>query len=182
MDRDMVNMEKRIKFNVLEIQENFENYVDKKDTTWSCLEGLKAHAKLVSLGESMDRDMVNMETDQVELCRFLYKLHFQQLLLLESYTKLLQLLSGAASSSGVVDLSIEVAAVRSSLLSALSDTLTPPGSPARAASPEARSRTESPDPEEKPDDSGVDSPTPKATSGSPTPKQPSPTTTGPNSP
>ena len=85
----------RIKFNVLEIQENFENYVDKKDTTWSCLEGLKAHAKLVSLGESMDRDMVNMETDQVELCRFLYKLHFQQLLLLESYTKLLQLLSGA---------------------------------------------------------------------------------------
>ena len=68
---------------MVEIQENFENYVDKKDTTWSCLEGLKAHAKLVSLGESMDRDMVNMETDQVELCRFLYKLHFQQLLLLE---------------------------------------------------------------------------------------------------
>ena len=32
-----------------------------------------------------------METDQVDLCRCLYKLHFQQLLLLESYTKLLQL-------------------------------------------------------------------------------------------
>ena len=70
--------------NVLEIQENFENYVDKKDTTWSCLEGLKAHAKLVSLGETIDA-FANMDTDQVELCRFLYKLHFQQLLLLERH-------------------------------------------------------------------------------------------------
>ena len=60
----------RIKFNVLEIQENFENYVDKKDTTWSCLEGLKAHVKLVSLGEGESLETcVNMETDQVELCR-----------------------------------------------------------------------------------------------------------------
>merc|ERR550532_958961 len=171
----------RIKFNVLEIQENFENYVDKKDTTLACLEGLKAHVKLVSLGENVE-SCVNMEGDQVELCRYLYKLHFQQLLLLESYTKLLQLLSGAASSSGVVDLSEEVAGVRSSLLGALSDTLTPPGSPARAASPEVRSTTESPETEEKPADSGVDSPTPKATNGSPTPKQSSPITTSPSSP
>merc|ERR1719507_1382188 len=153
----------------------------KKDTTLSCLEALKAHVKLLSMGDSVDSG-TNLEADQVELCRFLYKLHFQQLLLLESYTKLLQLLSGAASSSGVVDLSSEVAAVRSSLLGALSDTLTPPGSPARAASPEVRSTTESPETEEKPADSGVDSPTPKATSGSPTPKQSSPITTSPSSP
>jgi len=167
------HLTERIKFNVLEIQENFDNYVDKKDTTLSCLEALKAHVKLLSMGDSVDSG-TNLEADQVELCRFLYKLHFQQLLLLESYTKLLQLLSGAASSSGVVDLSNEVAAVRSSLLSALSDTLTPPGSPVRAASPEVRSTTESPE-TEKPADSGVDSPTPKATSGSPTPKQSTPT-------
>jgi hypothetical protein len=175
------HLTERIKFNVLEIQENFDNYVDKKDTTLSCLEALKAHVKLLSIGDSVDSG-TNLEADQVELCRFLYKLHFQQLLLLESYTKLLQLLSGAASSSGVVDLSSEVAAVRSSLLGALSDTLTPPGSPARAASPEVRSTTESPETEEKPADSGVDSPTPKATSGSPTPKQSSPITTSPSSP
>merc|ERR1712012_1471617 len=171
----------RIKFNVLEIQENFDNYVDKKDTTWSCLEGLKAHVKLLSMGDSVDSS-TNLEADQVELCRLLYKLHFQQLLLLESYTKLLQLLSGAASSSGVVDLSSEVASVRQSLLGALSDTLTPPGSPGRAVSPEPRSATESPEAEEKTADSGVDSPTPKVTSGSPTPKQSSPTTSSPSSP
>ena len=174
------HLTERIKFNVLEIQENFDNYVDKKDTTLSCLEALKAHVKLLSMGDSVESG-TNLEADQVELCRFLYKLHFQQLLLLESYTKLLQLLSGAASSSGVVDLSSEVAAVRSSLLGALSDTLTPPGSPVRAASPEVRSTTESPETEEKPADSGVDSPTPKAASGSPTPKLSSPITTSPNS-
>jgi len=146
----------RIKFNVLEIQENFDNYVDKKDTTWSCLEGLKAHAKLVSLGESID-SCVNMDGDQVELCRFLYKLHFQQLLLLESYTKLLQLLSGAAGSSAVLDLSDQVAAVRSSLLTALADTLTPPaspghqapGSPARASTPTSPTPRASPPAEEE---------------------------------
>jgi len=157
------HLTERIKFNVLEIQENFDNYIDKKDTTLSCLEGLKAHAKLLSLGESLD-SCTNMEADQVELCRFLYKLHFQQLLLLESYTKLLQLLSGAASSSGVVDLSEEVASVRSSLLAALSDTLTPPGSPVRASSPEVRSNTGSP---EIPDEERKDSPGISSGSGSP---------------
>merc|ERR1712227_1103414 len=141
----------RIKFNVLEIQENFDNYVDKKDTTWSCLEGLKAHAKLVSLGESID-SCVNMDGDQVELCRFLYKLHFQQLLLLESYTKLLQLLSGAAGSSAVLDLSDQVADVRSSLLTALADTLTPPASPPGHQAPGSPARASTPT-----------SPTPRAT-------------------
>ena len=152
------HLTERIKFNVLEIQENFDNYVDKKETTLSCLEGLKAHAKLLSLGESLDHS-TNLEADQVELCRFLYKLHFQQLLLLESYTKLLQLLSGAASSSGVTDLSSDVAAVRAALLIALSDTLTPPGSPAQLD----RSWTGSPQPEEGREG---DSPTPKVISPS----------------
>ena len=158
----------RIKFNVLEIQENFENFVDKKDTTWSCLEGLKAHVKLVSLGESIDT-CVNLDTDQVELCRFLYKLHFQQLLLLESYTKLLQLLSGAAGSSGVVDLSDQVAAVRANLLTALADTLTPPASPPGHShtAPGSPNRASTPSPETG------DSPTPRA---SPPAEKTTPTT------
>lgn len=128
------HLTERIKFNVLEIQENFDNYVDKKETTVSCLEGLKAHSKLLSLGDLAEA-AGGLEADQVELCRFLYKLHFQQLLLLESYTKLLQLLSGAASGSGVADLSAEVARARSCLLAALSSTLTPPGSPKASCSP-----------------------------------------------
>ena len=78
------------------------------------------------------------------LLRFLYKLHFQQLLLLESYTKLLQLLSGAAGSSGVLDMSDQVAGVRSSLLTALADTLTPPGSPGHGPGTPNRASTPSP--------------------------------------
>ena len=147
----------RIKFNVLEIQENFENYVDKKDTTLACLEGLKAHVKLVSLGENVETCSNldgNLDGNQVELCRFLYKLHFQQLLLLESYTKLLQLLSVAALNSGVFDLSGEVAAVRSSLLTALADTLTPPSSPANLP-PGSPARVSTPS-------ATADSPTPRA--------------------
>jgi len=108
----------KIKFNVLEIQENVENYVDKKDSTMESLDGLKAHQKLLSLGEQMDSSN-NLESDQVELCRFMYKLHFQQLLLLESYTKLLQLLSLAATSSCITDLSQEVNSLRLSLLNSL---------------------------------------------------------------
>lgn len=160
------HLTERIKFNVLEIQENFDNYVDKKETTLSCLEGLKAHAKLIALGESLD-SCTNLEADQVELCRFLYKLHFQQLLLLESYTKLLQLLSGAAASSGVADRSSEVASVRVALLAALSDTLTPPGSPAQGRT---SSRTGSVGEEGssggEEERGGGDSPTPKVTSPS----------------
>ena len=110
----------KIKFNVLEIQENIENYVDKKNITLSCLEGLKAHAKLLSLGVSLD-SCTNMESDQVELFWFLYKLHFQQLLLQESYSRLL------ASINGVADLSEEVAGVMNNLLTSLADTLSQPG-------------------------------------------------------
>ena len=93
---------------------------------------------------------------QVELCRFLYKLHFQQLLLLESYTKLLQLLSGAAGTSGVADLSSRVAGARAALLTALADTLTPPSSPAVPACPGSPARASTPSP------ACGDSPTPRA--------------------
>merc|ERR1719402_695448 len=57
----------RMKFNVLEIQENFENYVDKKDAATECLEGLKAHLKLISLGEQVDTGN-SIESDELELC------------------------------------------------------------------------------------------------------------------
>ena len=48
----------------------------------------------MSLGEQMADYPVNgMEVDQVDLCRYLYKLHFQLLMFLESFSKLLRLVS-----------------------------------------------------------------------------------------
>jgi len=44
---------------------------------------------LVSLGEQMGN--CNIDNEQVDLCRCLYKLHFQLMLILDSFTKLLRL-------------------------------------------------------------------------------------------
>ena len=46
----MFRLPERLKFKVLEMQENLENYVDKKEHAVSCLEGLRAQLKLISLG------------------------------------------------------------------------------------------------------------------------------------
>ncbi len=54
----------------------YQNVMDPQDWFLSCvlslcqcLEGLKAHAKLLSLGESMDSSL-NIQSDKVELCRY----------------------------------------------------------------------------------------------------------------
>ncbi len=57
---------------------------------FQCLDAVKAHQKLVNLGEQLEAEY-NIDTEQVDLCRCLYKLHFQLLLLLESFGKLLRL-------------------------------------------------------------------------------------------
>ncbi len=115
----------RVKFNVLEIQENFENFVDKKEYSLECLEAVKAHEKLVCLGEELAH--YNVDTEQVDLCRCLYKQHFQLLLLLESFSKLLRFVrqsvmaSETAAGGGgpeVLDKSAELAHIRRELLKA----------------------------------------------------------------
>ena len=53
----------------------------KVNFNFKSLNGLKAHHKLLSLGEQLETSSSSsLETDQVDLCRFMYKLHFQQLL------------------------------------------------------------------------------------------------------
>jgi len=104
----------RMKFNILEIQENFENFLDKKEMTFECLDGIKAHQKLVSLGENIGEYPTGMEIDQVDLCRYLYKLHFQLLMFLESFSKLLRLISQSHSDI-TSDKSTEIALIQSEL-------------------------------------------------------------------
>jgi len=135
----------RLKFNVLEIQENFENYVDKKDNALSCLEGLRAQLKLISLGEPVDAS-TNIEMDEVELARYLYRLHFQQLLLLESYTKLLQLLSSTAANSKIQDMSTEVAEMKVGLTEAARGPRSQPSTPNQTTPLRASSPSPSPVP------------------------------------
>ena len=55
-----------------------------------------------------------MDIDQVDLCRYLYKLHFQLLMFLESFSKLLRLISQSHSDI-TCDKSIEVALIQNEL-------------------------------------------------------------------
>ena len=59
-----VRLVERIRFNILEIQENFENFSDKKELSLECLDAVKAHQKLASLGEPLE-DYPNIDTEQV---------------------------------------------------------------------------------------------------------------------
>ena len=52
---------------------------------------MKAHEKLESLGEQLNE--YNIDHEQVDLCKCIYKLHFQLVLMLESFAKLLRLIS-----------------------------------------------------------------------------------------
>lgn len=101
----------RLKFTILEIQENLDNYTDKKDFALECLDAIKTHQKLVSLGEQMD---YNMDNEPLDLVKCLYKLHFQLLLLLESFAKLLRLLS-QSNQDLATDKSRELALIQAEL-------------------------------------------------------------------
>ena len=57
----------------------------------SFLFATQAHEKLLALGERLNE--YNVDTEHVDLCRCLVKLHFQLLILLESFEKLLRLIS-----------------------------------------------------------------------------------------
>ena len=108
----------RLKFTILEIQENLDNFSDKKDFALECLDAIKTHQKLVSLGEQMtDYDMTN---EPLDLVRCLYKLHFQLLLLLESFGKLLRLIS-QSNQDLATDKSRELALIQNELKKAIKE-------------------------------------------------------------
>ena len=66
------------------------------------------------MGEHIGDYPTGMDIDQVDLCRYLYKLHFQLLMFLESFSKLLRLISQSHSDI-TSDKSIEVALIQNEL-------------------------------------------------------------------
>ena len=75
----------------------------------------QAHEKL-ALGERLNE--YNVDTEHVDLCRCLVKLHFQLLILLESFEKLLRLISQCHNYDMTADKSAEVALVQNELVKA----------------------------------------------------------------
>merc|ERR1712223_309753 len=114
----------RLKFTMLEIQENLENFSEKKNFALECLHAIEAHQKLVSLGEQMSE--YNMDNEPLDLVKCLYKLHFQSLLLLESFAKMLRLIS-QSNQDLATDKSRELALIQTELKKAIKEL--PPPSP-----------------------------------------------------
>uniref|UniRef100_A0A8B9GBI4 FRY microtubule binding protein n=1 Tax=Amazona collaria TaxID=241587 RepID=A0A8B9GBI4_9PSIT len=79
----------KLKFSVLELQEYLDTYNNRKEATLSWL----ANCKATFAGGSRDGVITcqpgDSEEKQLELCQRLYKLHFQLLLLFQSYCKLI---------------------------------------------------------------------------------------------
>ncbi|KAK3798079.1 hypothetical protein RRG08_034635 [Elysia crispata] len=110
----------RHRFCVMEIQDCFDTYVGKKDIAEQSLESLKSCIKQQSLGDGGSYDLCG-EEKKLALCRCLYKLLFQLVLLFESYLKLLDAFQMVTASPQILDMSSQVISLRSELLLALQE-------------------------------------------------------------
>ncbi|OQR78358.1 protein furry-like [Tropilaelaps mercedesae] len=110
----------RLKFLVLEVQEHFETFLDKREHALEHMDALRSATKLEAIGEEMNEEL--MDETRLDLCRALYKLHFQTLLLVDSYNKALSHLASSINHTQIVDLSEEVSAVKAEILRACEDT------------------------------------------------------------
>ena len=110
-DTETLNQTKileRHKFNVLELDSHFSNYVHRSERTLECLDDVKFALKRSSVGSHLDETETqmtvepgNQELRQVQLCRSMYKTHFQFLLLCSTYARLLESLIQAAHQAEV---------------------------------------------------------------------------------
>ncbi|PNF32075.1 hypothetical protein B7P43_G05726 [Cryptotermes secundus] len=102
-----------LRFGMLEIQEHWETYLDRKDHVAECIDAVKTTVKLNLLGENQSE--LGNEELILDLGRALYKLHFQLLLLIEASNKMVAALTAVAHNNQLQDVSAEVAAVKASL-------------------------------------------------------------------
>ncbi|XP_029213132.2 LOW QUALITY PROTEIN: protein furry homolog [Acropora millepora] len=133
-DTETLNQTKileRHKFNVLELDSHFSNYVHRSERTLECLDDVKFALKRSSVGSHLEETETrmtvepgNQELRQVQLCRSMYKTHFQFLLLCSTYARLLESLIQAAHQAEVNDLSQEVSEIRRELSSILENPTT----------------------------------------------------------
>ncbi|XP_077396722.1 protein furry homolog isoform X3 [Festucalex cinctus] len=106
----------KMKFSVLELQEYLDTYNSKKEATVTWLSSCKA-TFCPSPGST--RQPVEQEEKQLELCQRLYKLHFQLLLLFQSYCKMVEQVHAISSLPKLSNMSRELSDLRSHLRAAL---------------------------------------------------------------
>lgn len=98
----------RHKFCVLELHSHFDSYSQSSERTLECLDDVKLALKRSSVGSHHEEPETRMATDpenhdlrQVQLCRCMYKAHFQFLLFCSTYARFLESLVQAARQAEV---------------------------------------------------------------------------------
>ncbi|XP_069049817.1 protein furry homolog-like isoform X4 [Lepisosteus oculatus] len=127
-----------LKFSVLELQEHLDTYNAKREAAQQWLDNCKR-----TFGEKEGSQRPNTEAQQMEvlaeleLCRRLYKLHFQLLLLFQAYCKLISRVDAIKREAEVINMSEELARLESCLKEAEAGGEEPAVPDAAQASPES---------------------------------------------
>uniref|UniRef100_A0A8D2IFY6 FRY like transcription coactivator n=1 Tax=Urocitellus parryii TaxID=9999 RepID=A0A8D2IFY6_UROPR len=99
-----------LKFSVLELQEHLDTYNAKREAAEQWLDNCKR-----TFGAKEDMYRINTDAQELELCRRLYKLHFQLLLLFQAYCKLINQVNTIKNEAEVINMSEELAQLESIL-------------------------------------------------------------------
>ncbi|XP_074132972.1 protein furry homolog-like isoform X4 [Sminthopsis crassicaudata] len=105
-----------LKFSVLELQEHLDTYNAKREAAEQWLDNCK---RTFGGGDNMYRNNTDAQQMEIlaelELCRRLYKLHFQLLLLFQAYCKLISQVDTIKNEAEVINMSEELAQLESFL-------------------------------------------------------------------
>ncbi|XP_037685694.1 protein furry homolog-like isoform X3 [Choloepus didactylus] len=105
-----------LKFSVLELQEHLDTYNAKREAAEQWLDNCKRTFGAKEDIYRMNTDAQQMEIlAELELCRRLYKLHFQLLLLFQAYRKLINQVNTIKNEAEVINMSEELAQLESIL-------------------------------------------------------------------
>ncbi|KAB1267757.1 Protein furry-like protein [Camelus dromedarius] len=105
----------KLKFSVLELQEYLDTYNNRKEATLSWLANCKATFAGGSRAGVITCQPGDSEEKQLELCQRLYKLHFQLLLLFQSYCKLIGQVHEVSSMPELLNMSRELSDLKKNL-------------------------------------------------------------------
>ncbi|XP_053095518.1 protein furry homolog isoform X3 [Pangasianodon hypophthalmus] len=108
----------KMKFSVLELQEYLDTYNNRKEAAISWLRNCKATFPKGSGDGIITHQTSEIEEKQLELCQRLYKLHFQLLLLFQSYCKLISEVYTISSVPELVNMSKELNELKNKLRAA----------------------------------------------------------------
>lgn len=105
----------KMKFSVLELQEYLDTYNNRKDAVLTWLSNCKATFPRSPGGTVITCQPAEHEEKQLELCQRLYKLHFQLLLLFQSYCKLIEQVHAISSIPELTNMSRELNELKTNL-------------------------------------------------------------------